>query len=281
VEFTGLWASDGGNVQVVAYGPSNNRCKVELWSSSAAAWVVCHTPSGQLVNTQFVALFTTVSGKGSSAVWWGDPTGSGTPDPNYEAHVRTVQRNAVGDYTVIMRSKMTDFGGSAHVTAYGGGPEFCSVMSWWNTSTETRASVRCFNTAGDHADSAFSFRFFSYAPFNILRTGYSWADNPTAANYRPNTNYQDYSRCVTNGGITTCQPGTDNLAGSTGFGNYFATFPASGSSPSTVHVTAYGTNGYCKPVGWQPGSLGRVNVNCFTPWGTPMQARFTVALIAG
>ena len=58
VTFSGLGGLDGG-VQVVAYGPSNNRCKVEGWSGvpDLRIDVRCHTPAGAPVFTPFLVHF--------------------------------------------------------------------------------------------------------------------------------------------------------------------------------------------------------------------------------
>jgi hypothetical protein len=61
--FTGLGGQGraGGNVQVTAYGPSSDTCKVYWWSSGGSdfrANVRCFTPNGRLVNTRYTILVT-------------------------------------------------------------------------------------------------------------------------------------------------------------------------------------------------------------------------------
>jgi len=58
VTFIGLGGGKiaGGNVQVTAYGPGNENCKVESWISGGPDFIVnvrCFTASGNPVDTRF------------------------------------------------------------------------------------------------------------------------------------------------------------------------------------------------------------------------------------
>jgi hypothetical protein len=58
VTFYGLGGNGiaGGNVQVTAYGPGNENCKVEYWISGGPDFIVqvrCFTASGKPVDTRF------------------------------------------------------------------------------------------------------------------------------------------------------------------------------------------------------------------------------------
>jgi hypothetical protein len=78
-----------------------------------------------------------------------------TPGSPYQFNLfgsaATITRLGVGSYAVAFPSQSLSFG-SVVVTAYGGGPEFCKLVSWGDVSG---VMVHCFNNAGSPIDTAF------------------------------------------------------------------------------------------------------------------------------
>lgn len=284
VTFEGLPDTEGGNVQVVAFGTDNVRCKVESWwpLNGVSAFVFCHHPDGTPVSTRFVISFSNANGRGNGHLWWSDPQGSGRPSEHYASDDNFwVERVGTGLYDVTTPG-LVSWGGNAHVTAYGSGPEYCNIQGWWNNGNDTTTRVACFDTAGVTADSMFSFRFLGYYLSTGRTLSYTWANDIFSTNYTPNTLYQDVGTCQppTAPGPLVCNQGTDNRAGSLGGGKYWVSYKNSGNNPTTVLITAYGQNGYCKSAGWEVSPAGKAFVNCFSPSGAPMRSQFTNAFIA-
>lgn len=167
LRFPGL-ASQGGHVQVTAYGGSPNRCKVVNWYPSggdAMVGVTCHDAAGVPTPTLFTATFTDRSGPfGTSRhrayVFANQPTSASyTPALAYQhnsaGYSNTVQRLGVGDYVIRMPGMPLEHG-IVHVTAYGSSPDYCKVYNWYPGDG---VYVRCFTTAGSPADTQFNAAF--------------------------------------------------------------------------------------------------------------------------
>lgn len=159
VSFPGLssiWAI--GNVQVTAYGHSNDaRCKVRSWGSESVN-VLCWTPGGAPADSKFSLLATRNQNDGWA---WADKptTASYTASASYanspDGDLPTIEREAVGTYTVTFSGMLPGIGGNAIATAYGAGSEHCHIGFW----EESSARVLCYDAGGDPKDTKFVVRY--------------------------------------------------------------------------------------------------------------------------
>jgi hypothetical protein len=201
-------------------------------------------------------------------VWANDPAAASyTPSLQYQRSLTgapiTVERTGVGAYTVHFTKLGIYYGGTVDVTAYGTGSETCKVGSWGPLLSDMRVYVRCFDAAGNAADTRFAAAFTR--PTSSAKFGYVWANAPSSASYTPSSTYQFNSTGASNT-ITH---------GSTGI--YQVKLPGIGSSGGTVKVTAYGYgNQYCKVTSWTAIGVDEyVNVACQTPAGALVDTTFT------
>ncbi len=81
----------------------------------------------------------------------------------------------------------TSAGGNVQVTAYGSTSESCKVSNW-GTNT---VNIRCFDTAGNPADTRWSLRYTDQHGANNGQLGaYAWISDATAAAHTPSSTYQ-------------------------------------------------------------------------------------------
>jgi hypothetical protein len=285
VDFPFLGRSSGGNVQVTAYGSSNARCKVERWNDGAeeslSVYVRCHTPAGALVSTPFVVVFG--DSVGTVFAWANqESAASYTPPSTHAEGVSNITRSGVGLYTVKMAGDRV--GGNVQVTAYGTNANYCKVSSWIvGGDSATRAFVRCYDTSGQLADTQFTLRYTVMpGDFYPYDESYTWANDATDSSYTPDTDYQELVDCHQENGPLICSHGTDNLAGRSSKGHYWASYPGAQFRESTALVTAYGTDSsYCKVAKWSgDGVRVKVEVNCFDDDGNPADTRFSQLYLA-
>jgi hypothetical protein len=310
VDFPGLGAR-GGHVQVTAYGSNNVRCKVSSWMPSSIlirgvpvpagddlhAYVRCHTPTGDLANSQFVIWYQ----KGqwlapySAYVWASQPTkaeytATDAYSWNSKGGVNIIEREGVGKYSVVMGGfdDMVNTAGNVLVTAYGSGSEHCKVKQWDREGFAIVSSVACFDTSGAAVDTMFALSFAWHLPSDgVGLGGYVLADNETAAEYEPAEFYSE--------NIPPLYPpspwSVDPQAGRYDKGVYYVHYPfMPGYDTATALVTAHGSSSnYCKVQSWGDhagdADLGRgtrVNVRCFDAAGnlkdTEFSQRFGYAL---
>jgi hypothetical protein len=179
-------------------------------------------------------------------------------------------RRAAGDYHVSLSGfqPARGKGSNVQVTAYGGGSTRCKVNNWnHGASNDTlNARVRCYDSAGRPADAQFAL-LATGAFTGGGRGGYVWADQPTAANYKPNDTYAYNS---TGGPIEIARGGTgeykmvfDGLGGKRGGGN--------------LQVTAHGaSNTHCNIDDWSSQGKDFVAVvRCYDPNGRPADSTFS------
>jgi hypothetical protein len=279
VDFPGLGAETGGNVQVTAYGGGSARCKVGGWSSyggTLSTTVYCHDTSGQPVDTQFTASYVrhagTDYGTSGGYLWADQPTTPEyTPSAYYQYNAtgarNTITRNDVGQYVATFPGVDLN-GGSVEVTAYGWGSEYCKVAGWGSNAVW----VNCFNNDGTPADTYFTLNFTDQSPGATPSYQYAWADQPTASSYTPSPYYQKGSRareCGTDAGTVTISRND--------VGNYTAILPVLSPAGSNVKVTAYGWgNETCKVVGWYGAGNGgtAVNIACYDATGQPVDTYY-------
>ena len=51
--------------------------------------------------------------------------------------------------------RMSASGSNVQITAYGAGPEYCKVVGWSGTETNTNVNVACFDASGAPTDTRF------------------------------------------------------------------------------------------------------------------------------
>ncbi len=187
VDFPNL-AGAGGNVQVASYGSGSDRCRVASWGTGALATTLrvnvrCHTVGGAPVNTYFVALYSRENSSYGGAYLWNDQASASlnvpyTPSTTYQytsgSQYSTITRVNTGRYTVRVPG-MSATGSTVHVTAYGGGMEYCNVSGWTQSGADTLIDVGCWGAAGASADSLFSLSYHlgmpEHRPRGRLRVG--------------------------------------------------------------------------------------------------------------
>lgn len=280
VSFAGL-AGSGGNVQAVAYGSSNVRCKVNNFFSSSAGSleinVRCHTPAGAPASSAFVVQYgRRTSNNGVGAYLWADqPTnGSYNPSSLYSwssaGGANRIIRRGIGHYDVFLAG-LASAGGSVQITAYGSDNDHCKVQSWGSSGSDQRVTVRCFDTAGAASDARFLLNYFGRHQVGTHDYGaHAWASNATSPLYTPNASYSYNSGEIN--GWEGC-PGWigENTAGRYSTGRYFMRHTMLDPTNSSVHVTAYGSDAsYCKVEGWNGSGDGvEVRSRCFDASGAP------------
>jgi hypothetical protein len=170
--------SNGGHVQVTAYGGGAERCKVRGWSqvgTSLRARVGCVNSSGSAVDARFTLSFLRSPGTLATSVAedtlegffvWGNTT----PQPSsfyqsdsYGGHDATMQQIGSGFYRVHLPGVKSINDSTAQVSAYGSGDAYCTVNSWSTdvSSNGTAVDVRCFNSAGTAVDSMFTLHYLT------------------------------------------------------------------------------------------------------------------------
>jgi hypothetical protein len=287
VEFPGLGSELGGNVQVTAYGNGSDRCKVGGMGSSGTTLqvnVLCYDVAGQPVNSQFSVAYVrrayTDQTLPSAYVLADEPSNpSYTPDTNYQWNSRhnrnTVQRTSMGKYMVTIPG-LDLSGGTAQVTAYGYGSSYCKAEYWFNG----QVAIGCYSNSGAPADSKFSLNYAAgQDPGGLPSFHYAWTDQPFAANYTPDPNYQLGTRAVS---PSSCAPtNTHDLTVEHWVtGRYTVHVPRIPPAQSNVQVSAYGSMAHtCKVVSWTGESSGdgtQISVTCFDSSGNPVDSNFVV-----
>jgi hypothetical protein len=284
VDFPGLGAVYGGNVQVTAYGGGNERCNVSSWGSdkmTLQVYVRCFNPAGAAVNTTFTASYGRrrgTPGVEGGYVWADQPsTASYTPSPTYQWNSAggsiTIQRTSVGYYTVTFPGQAFT-GGTVEVSGYSSNAT-CKSAGWGQSGSNQLVYVACYSPTGTAMDSYFTAAFSRYSPNQTPAYEYAWADQPTNPSYTASTTYQG-------GGIPGGLPASalppQNPIKITryGTGYYAVSFPnmRTSTSKSNVKVTAYGgTSENCKVSGW---GSEIAYVNCYNAAGSAVDSRYTI-----
>ncbi len=258
----------GGNVQVVSYGSAATRCKVSGWGPSGTSMrvgVYCHDVHGALAASPFVVFFN--KGIGSTDqrgahLYYSGSTVSPAWSWNSAGGTNTVTHTSTGHYVASMPG-LGFSNASVHVTAYGTDAKYCKIVGYGSGS----ATVRCNDTNGVPADSAFSLNFTDSTPRAHMVGGHAWIDSATSASASYQKNQNAFS-CGAPGTITVASfsdvtyPGT-HIAGETW--------------PTMALATAYGDDGnFCKVGSWSSvGNDYKVHTVCFTPSGATTTTRFT------
>ncbi|HEU4424717.1 MAG TPA: hypothetical protein VFR67_19505 [Pilimelia sp.] len=271
-----------GVAHVTAYADSDIRCAV--WARRAYTrgpgtdvLVRCRGAGGQLVDSTFTVSYL-VAGDGVSTTKDADVDGAyvlanpvGVPIPvdqyNSRGGVNKVERIYPGLYRVVLPG-LGAVAGHVQVTAYGGGGQWCSPMSWGPDDGAQHVYVRCFADDGRPADSPFT---LTYVRDTSLLLGaepsaYAWADRPTASKYSPHPAY-----------AYDTDPAAAIEIERYGTGTY-AVYPPVPLNRGHVQVTAYGSAARCTVVFWYP--YYGVRVNCFGPDGGRVDSMYDVAVVS-
>jgi hypothetical protein len=215
-----------------------------------------------------------ISPTGNAFVWANDPTSASyTPDATYQWNstspfraVNTISRTGTGSYTVYLPN-LGSPSGTVLVNAYGFTANSCKVASWGPSGGSQAVNVRCFDTAGQLADTQFSMSYNNWIDGSDV--AYVWANEPTSASYTPAANYQANST------------GAANEITRSGAGTYQVRLPNLGQAAGHVQVTAYGYGSErCKVSGWGPSGADQfIGVRCFTSTGVDTDTYFTLTYV--
>ncbi len=282
VRFAGLGVL-GGVPHVTRYGSGAGTCKATAHNPLGEDQLVhvnCFSASGVLADAAFTASYT------NRLVWRGFDYGATYPGAylvadqptaaSYTPHhlyrfstagtAPTISRTGTGTYRVFLPGiggAVT--GGHAVVTGRGAAPGHCGAFSHgWNTPSTIQVLVRCFDAAGDPADSTFALTFTDRT--NVLglegccnpdghQSAYVLAHNPTAAGYAPAASYLH----STGSGTAT--------ATRQGVGDYLMRLTGVDLTTGTVQVRASSWDAHhCTVAYW---NTAGVKVRCYGPGGVP------------
>ncbi len=280
VVFENLGIYYGGAVNVTAYGPGSETCKVQSWGPSLAdqnVYVRCFTAGGAAVDTQFTASFTRPIASSRFGYVWANQPGSAsyTPSTTYQYNstgaTNTITRSGVGTYQVTLPG-LGAAGGTIKATAYGSGSEACHVSSWGWAAANALVNVRCQDVTGAPVDTAYTLTFHGTNGLLGPITGgraYVWANNQSSASYTPSLSYQHNST------------GATNTITRSGVGVYQVRLPGLGNVSGHVQVTAYGSGSTrCKVQSWTTSAAAKLaNVRCFDTAGAAADSRYVVDFV--
>jgi len=266
-------AGTGGNVQVVALGANNVRCKTSGWAPSGASMVVnvrCHTPNGFLTNSEFFVRFAKVfaaAGFGTGAYM--RTTAAFAPGVEFSWNstggVNTVFQEGTGKYTVTLPG-LARRGGGVQITAIGTTGPHCKVLDWFDSGGSELVRVRCFEINGAPVDARFSLNFIGNEQSVGIRNrgAFVWASSPELETYSPPAEWSKNTGNVA--GTCTAVNVAGRIIPNGPFVIFHQNMSILGASP---HVTAYGDNpNYCKLVGLTAQGTGaQVRTECFSPNG--------------
>jgi hypothetical protein len=136
VNFTGLGAVAGGNVQVTSYNASASHCKTSGWSNAGTSTspilrvnVLCFTPYGAAVDARFVVIYSRYTGTTPADTGYMRETltsSSGTPAKTYQWNASGgafySRYLGVGTYALSVPGM---YDGGSFVTALGTGSAWC------------------------------------------------------------------------------------------------------------------------------------------------------------
>lgn len=189
---------------------------------------------------------------------------------NSEGQPIAVTRVAAGDYLVRFRG-MAAAGGVAHASAYGLTSNFCAVGGFAPDGSDLLVRVRCFNPAGNPADTMFVANYTNRQPA-AGTLAYLWSDDPV-----PPPAHVPASWFDTTGQkplITRIAAGRYQVR----LGALDATFPV-GYLQGHLRATAYGKSATrCEVLDPRLQAPLAVPVRCYDPAGAAVDSRFTLTL---
>ena len=262
----------GGNVQVTAYGSSGGQyCKVESWSSDTA-FVRCFDAAGAASDSYFTVLYIKAPAMPHAVAyaWASNPTSASyTPSSIYSYNPTggavTATRNGTGDYSMTWSGfgALGAGGGHPHVTAYDASNNRCQILSWGGDLV----NVRCYDSAGNPADSRYSVLFVRPAATDDA-LAFAWANDSSSPSYTPIPYYRFNSG---DGAVSATR---------TGVGLYtitFGGFSGSGFDGGDVQVTGYSaTDKRCSVSSWAPET---VFVRCYNAAGALVDTPYNVLFV--
>ena len=272
VTFPNSGIGSGWAAQAMAYGATADYCATGGWGNNAVT-VLCYTTAGAAADSEFtVSAVSTTNGQNIAFAWANEPTSTSTytPDTFYSynpAGTIAVTRFSTGNYEVVFNG-LSGAGGTVQVTAYAAGGINCYSDGW--SGANFTASVDCQNAGGTATDSDF---VIAVIPIGTTppQVAYAWADQPTVANYTPDTTY-------------SYNPGGAVSVNRSGAGQYAMTFSGLNAAQVTggdVRVTAYATTTRCKVTSWTSATINMVAyVACYDPSGTLTDAEYQVLVFA-
>lgn len=283
VLFPGVGSALGGNVQVTSVQSGSRHCNIASWVPNGSALEVrvnCYLPNGNRDNAMFSASYVAradTPGSEGGYVWANDATSTTpyNPDSFYSWNstgqaITAVNTGITGRYDVTFNNQGIP-GGTVQVTAYSQGSEYCKILGWgFNV-----ASVACFSTTGQPANTLFSLRFTQGSPNGTPSYAYAYAEQQTNPGpYVADLTWQKTFQAHSIGGS---EVGGRVTVTRTQAGMYRATFSGMAWDPelrfatANVQVAAYGgLNANRCVVDAFGGTLshGFANIHCFTPSGT-------------
>jgi hypothetical protein len=205
-------------------------------------------------------------------VWGSNPSAASyTADAKYGHNPAdgaiTIKRTAPGAYDVSFAGlgARAGSGGNAQVSAYGGGPEHCSIDSWSPAGKDLVLKVRCFK-GGAAADTRFSALLSLPAEAAAPSpAAWAWVQNASAPSSTADARY------ASNGGRPV-------QVARSAVGRYKVTFTGLKSSAGNVQVSSYGGAAViCSPASWtSSGGNMVVEVSCFNSAGAPTDSRLSI-----
>jgi hypothetical protein len=268
--------TDGGNVQVTAYGSfggAGKYCKVASWGGATVS-VRCFDSSGAASDSYFTALFMKAAYSrptGVAYAWANDSVAasyapSGLYSYNPAGGAVTATRSGTGVYAMTWAgfSALVSGGGHAHATAYGPSNARCQIQGW----SDDTVNVRCFAPAGSLVDSQYAVVYVRPDAVDD-GTAFAWANEPGTSSYTP---LAVYSFNAGGGAVTSDRFGAGN------YRTTFAGFPLRGIGEGTVQVSGYGlSDTRCDVGGW--GDDGDVYVTCRNSAGSLVDAQYNAWFI--
>lgn len=280
--FDGLSLSRG-NVQVSAYS-DNRKCDISNGWSGTSANVRCYDSSGSLADSQYTisVIQDSISAPNLAesdafitGYLWADDSSSAsyTPDEFYSYNstggANTVDKNATGDYSVIMQGVNISEDSNVIVSAYGSNAN-CISNGWLDLLGTGIFGVLCVDPIGVSVDSLFT--ILVTEADGRAKTGkakvvaYAWATNSDTVDYLAE---KEYSYVLdTNANINLFRYDT---------GRYKVEFNKTldnSLNGGNVQVTSFHGHANCTVNGW---GSDVVLIDCFDSDGSPSNAEYSVA----
>lgn len=177
-----------------------------------------------------------------------------------------------GQYQVVLPGLGNGLNSNVQVNAYNtdGRPHICTSQGWGSSNgVDVFANVGCYDFAGNPVSADFSVFYQSRSGTSADWLGFLWADQPSAASYTPNVNWNYNAR----GGVNTITR--------QGTGAYTAAFPnlrAGGNPQVTAYNASGGSGAHCEISSWTTkGASTQVEVLCFDGSGAAADEYFSLA----
>ena len=234
--------------------------------------------SSDVAGLLFLSAATLVAGgaQASSAGFVATLGGSVSSVSNFNSAggANTVTILGTGQFQVVLHGLGNSLNSNVEINAYNtnGHPHICTSQGWTSANgVDVTAYVGCYDFAGTPYSGDFSLFYQSRSTATGGWAGYIWADQPGAASYTPNVNYNYNNR------------GGSNTVTRQSAGVYTVTFPGlrAGGNPQVTAYSGYGNgpSAHCELSGWTTGraTTTTVGVLCFNASGAPADEYFNLA----